>query len=96
VESNSGYSDKAAGSLVAFWNDAKVTPASRSLTADLLLFGLGAVIFMVTEGRKHGVKFVWIYVAGGFVIAISVAFPLFLIARELRIGTSDLNRSVCS
>jgi Protein of unknown function DUF2834 len=86
------YSDKAAGSLVAFWNDAKVTPASRSLTADLLLFGLAAVIFMVTEGRKHGVKFVWIYVAGGFVIAISVAFPLFLIARELRIGTSDAPR----
>jgi Terpene cyclase DEP1 len=86
---NLAYSDKAAGSFLAFWNDAKVTPASRSLTADLLLFGLAAVIFMVTEARRHGVKFVWIYVAGGYLVAISVAFPLFLIARELRIGMSD-------
>jgi hypothetical protein len=44
---------------------------------------------MVIEARKHGVKFVWLYIAGGFAIAISVTFPLFLIARELRMGTSD-------
>ena len=86
---NLAYSDKAAGSFVAFWNDAKVTSASRALTADHLQFGLAAVIFMVTEARRHGVKFVWIYVAGGYLVAISVAFPLFLIARELRIGRSD-------
>jgi len=83
------YSDMAAGSLLAFWNDAKTTPASRSLTSDLLLFGLAAVILMVTEARKHGVKFVWLYVAAAYVIAISAAFPLFLIARELRINRSD-------
>jgi hypothetical protein len=38
------------------------------------------------------VKFVWLYIAGGFAIAIGVAFPLFLIARELRIGKSDAPR----
>jgi hypothetical protein len=57
-----------------------------------VLFALAAVILMVIEARKHGVKFVWLYVAGGFAIAISVAFPLFLIARELRMGTSDAPR----
>jgi hypothetical protein len=35
---------------------------------------------------------VWLYIAGGFAIAISVAFPLFLIARELRIGASGAPR----
>jgi hypothetical protein len=47
---------------------------------------------MVIEARKHGVKFVWLYIVGGFAIAISVTFPLFLIARELRMGTSDAPR----
>jgi hypothetical protein len=32
------------------------------------------------------VRFVWAYIVGGLTIAISVTFPLFLIARELRIG----------
>ena len=89
---NLAYSDKPARFLLDFINDSKVTPSSRSLTVDLLLFGLAAIILMVIEARKHGVKFVWLYVAVGFVIAISVAFPLFLIARELRMGTSDAPR----
>ena len=44
------------------------------------------------EARKHGIKFVWLYVLGGWVIAISVTFPLFLIARELRMGASEAPR----
>ena len=54
----------------------KVTPAtSRSLTVDILLFFLAAAILMVIEARKHEVRFVWAYIAGGFAIAISVTFP---------------------
>jgi hypothetical protein len=86
---NLAYFDKPARFLLNFLNDAKVTPASRSLTVDIVLFFLAAMILMVIEARKHGVKFVWLYIAGGFAIAISVTFPLFLIARELRMGTSD-------
>jgi hypothetical protein len=86
---NLTYFDKPARFLLNFLNDAKVTPASRSLTVDIVLFFLAAMILMVIEARKHGVKFVWLYIAGGFAIAISVTFPLFLIARELRMGTSD-------
>jgi hypothetical protein len=35
-----------------------VTPASRSLTVDIVLFFLAAGILMVVEARKHGVKYV--------------------------------------
>ena len=89
---NLAYFDKPARFPFDFMNDSKVTPASRSLSIDLVLVSLAAVILMVIEARKHGVKFVWLYIAGGFAIAISVAFPLFLIARELRMGTSDAPR----
>jgi hypothetical protein len=47
---------------------------------------------MVIEARKHGVRFVWTYIVGGLAIAISVTFPLFLIARELRVGRTETTR----
>ena len=85
---NAAYFDNPGG----FLDDSKVTPASRSLTVDIVLFFLAAAILMVVEARKHGVRFVWAYIAGGFAIAISVAFPLFLIARELRVGRTETTR----
>ena len=75
--------------LVATWSQNVAYldhPASRSLTVDILLFFLAAAVLMVVEARKHGIKFVWLYIVGVAAIAISVTFPLFLIARELRIG----------
>jgi hypothetical protein len=78
--------------FVNFWHDAKVTASARNITADILMFGLSAAVLMVIEARKHGVRFVWLYILGGFIIAVSVTFPLFLIAREMRIGASDSRR----
>jgi hypothetical protein len=78
--------------MLDFMNDLNVTPASRSYTGDLLLLALAAMIFMVIEARKHGIKFVWLYILGGFPTAISFTFPLFLIARERRMGASDAPR----
>jgi hypothetical protein len=89
---NAAYFDSPGGFLLDFLNDAKVTPASRSLTADIVLFFLAAAILMVVEARKHGVRFVWAYILGGLAIAISVTFPLFLIARELRVGRTETTR----
>jgi hypothetical protein len=89
---NAAYFDNPGGFLLDFFNDSKVTPASRSLTVDIVLFFLAAAILMVIEARKHGVRFVWAYIVGGLAIAISVTFPLFLIARELRIGRTETPR----
>jgi Terpene cyclase DEP1 len=89
---NAAYFDNPGGFLFDFFNDSKVTPASRSLTVDIVLFLLAAAILMVIEARKHGVRFVWAYIVGGLAIAISVTFPLFLIARELRVGRTETTR----
>jgi hypothetical protein len=89
---NVAYFDDPGGFLLDFFKDSKVTAASRSLTVDITLFALAAMILMVAEARKHGVRFVWAYIAAGFAIAISVAFPLFLIARELRVGRAETTR----
>lgn len=89
---NLAYTDRGAEFLSAFWEDTKVNAAARSITADITLFLLAAVIFMVFEARKHGIRFVWVYVAASYFIAISVTFPLFLLARELRIHRTEAPR----
>jgi hypothetical protein len=76
-------------SFVHFWVDTKATPASRFMHSEVVFFGLAAVTFMVIEARKHSIRLVWAYIAACPTLAISVAFPLFLLARELRRPTSD-------
>jgi len=80
--------------------DLKVNGAARSFTVDIGLFLLAATGLMAVEARKVGMKFVWLYVICGFLIAISVTFPLFLIAREIHLarnggagGAADLQSS---
>jgi hypothetical protein len=73
----------------AFLADLTATPGARSITVDIMLFTLSVAILMVAEARKHHVKFVWAYIVGSAVTAISVTFPLFLIAREVKIAKTD-------
>jgi len=86
---NAAYFGDSAGFLKTFLLDLQTTPASRSITVDIVLFFLAAAIFMVIEARKLGIPFVWAYVVGGLLIAISVTFPLFLIARERKLAATD-------
>lgn len=81
-----GESVDAAFPLWTFVVETTVNPASRSITVDLLFLLMAGVIFMVIEARRLGVRFVWAYVFFGAVVAISVTFPLFMIARQLRLA----------
>jgi len=70
---------------VRFWKATLLTPASVSITVDIFLLGLAVAVWMVAEARRLGIRFVWIYVVLGLLIAISVTAPLFLVARERRL-----------
>jgi hypothetical protein len=69
-----------------FWPETLATPASVSITVDIALFTLAASIFLILEARRLGIRFAWAYVLFGLLVAISVTFPLFLIARERRLA----------
>jgi hypothetical protein len=56
-------------------------PVTTFATVDLLAVAVTAVVFMVVDGRRNGVPLTWLYVALVFVVAVSVAFPLYLLAR---------------
>ncbi len=75
--------------LAGFLVDAKANPAARSVTVDIFLVAVSASLFMVTEARRLGMRFVWAYVFFGITVAISVTFPLFLIAREFTLAGKD-------
>jgi hypothetical protein len=86
---NLQYAGGALGPPMQYLLDLKATPAARSFTVDIGLFLLSGTGLMVAEARRLGVRFVWAYVILGFVIAISVTFPLFLIAREMRLAKTE-------
>lgn len=71
---------------IRFWQDTFVNPASRSITIDLGMLLLPLVALMIIESRRLSIRFVWLYVVFGLLIAISATFPLFLIARERRLA----------
>jgi hypothetical protein len=83
------------GGLLDFFRACLVNPAAASITFDVFIVAAVASIFMVREGRRVGVRWVWAYVVLSFLVAISVTFPLFLLARERRLrfhGVSDPGR----
>jgi hypothetical protein len=77
------------GTLWSFVTDGYANSAASSLTNDVLFVALSAFVFMVVDGRRIGVRHVWIYIVGSCAIAVSVMVPLYLIARERAIRASD-------
>lgn len=53
---------------------------------DLAVVAVIGLVFMVVEGRRLGMRFLWVYVVLTFAVAISVALPLFLIARQIHLA----------
>lgn len=60
--------------------------ATASITNDLLLYALAGSIFMVLEARRLHMRHVWVYILLSLLIAVSVMFPLFLIARQIKMS----------
>lgn len=70
------------GGLWGFVTDGYANPAAASLTNDLLLICVAVFLFFWVEGRRLGIPHLWVYFVLTPTVAISVAFPLFLLARE--------------
>lgn len=63
-------------------------PASSSAAVDLIVVALVSSVFMVSEGRRLGMRLVPVFIVGGFVVAMACALPLFMLYRE-RVLTRD-------
>lgn len=77
------------GANVHFWQETLVNPASRSITIDILFLSLAAIVWMLLEARSLSMRGAWAYVLIGVFVAISAAFPAFLIDRERVLAARD-------
>ena len=60
--------------------------AVASITNDLFLLAIVVCIFIIIEGRRLQMRYIWWYVLLSGPSAISFTFPLFLIARQIKIA----------
>jgi Protein of unknown function DUF2834 len=79
------------GGTLKFWQDVLVNESSRFIAVDLLFFGLAVIVWMVLESRRLKIPGVWLYIAFGLFIAVSVTVPLFLIHRERTLAALEPN-----
>ena len=77
---------KAGGTLHGFLTEGYANHVAASLINDLWFLIGSAFVFMLVDARRTGVRHVWLYIVLSFAIAISVMFPLYLIARERELG----------
>ena len=57
-------------------------PFVTSISIDLGIAAVAGVVLIVTEGRRLGMRHLWVYVLLAAVTAFAFAFPLFLCNRE--------------
>ena len=67
-------------------DDVTANGAATFTVIDLLAVAFVALVFMVAEGRRLGMRFLWVYVLITFLVAISVSLPLFLIVRQVHLA----------
>ena len=68
------------------WADLTANPTVVFTSIDLIMVFFAALIFMIVEGRRVQVRWWWLYPVLSVGIGVSFGFPLFLIARRLRIA----------
>jgi len=59
------------------------------LSLDLLIVAIAGSALMIFEGRRLGMKRVWLYIVLSGVTAFAFTFPLFLAMRERRLASID-------
>jgi Terpene cyclase DEP1 len=90
---NIAFMQQPNNSFMDFINAAYVNAAAASLSNDLLFIAIAASMFMAIEGKRIGVKYVWLYLIFSGLVAISVTFPLFLLARHLKLTKEGVESS---
>ena len=64
------------------------SPGSAFFSADLIVSSVVFAIFVVRESARLSVKRWWLYLAALCLVGLSFALPLFLYARESRVGSA--------
>lgn len=56
---------------------------------DVLVSGLVLLLFVASEGRRRGMKNLWVYVLCTLMVGVSLGLPLFLFFRERKLNAES-------
>lgn len=79
-------------SLATVWDHLMMSPTTVFVTIDLFVVFLAAMLFMVAEGRRIGLRRWALYPVLSVAIGVSLGFPLFLLARRLHLSETTAVR----
>jgi Terpene cyclase DEP1 len=58
------------------------SPVSAFFAMDVLVSSFALWFFVFSEGRRRGMRNLWLYVVCNLIVGVSLALPLFLFFRE--------------
>jgi hypothetical protein len=58
----------------------------RNSSLDVIVSSLVLWLFVFSEGRRRGMRNLWLYVACNLAVGVSLALPLFLFFRERQLN----------
>ena len=76
--------------LTLFFQQLFQNNSSAGFTMDLFVSALVLWLFVFSDGRKRGMRNLWVYVVCTCLVGVSLALPLFLFNRERKVSMSDL------
>jgi hypothetical protein len=72
--------------ISSWYNALYANYAAASFINDLFALCIAVSIFMVVEGIRLKIRFFWLYILLSGLTAISFTFPVFMIARQIKIA----------
>lgn len=71
--------------LLEFVNQSSANLAAKSIGFDLFIATVTGSTWMYLESKRVGIRFVWLYILLGILVAFAFALPLFLFMREIEL-----------
>ena len=65
------------------------SPVDWVLSLDILIVAIAGSAFIIIEGRRLGMRYLWAYILASGVTAFAFTFPLFLAMREKAIAKKE-------
>ena len=75
--------------LPLFFRQLFQTDISSFFGVDVIVSGLTLLVFIPREGRRLGMKHLWVYVLCTLLVGVSMGLPLFLFFRERKLHTRE-------
>lgn len=77
---------------IAFADQMFASPVAAFFSWDVLLSSVVLIVFIVVEGRRRRMQYLWMYILFDLLMGISLALPAFLYGRQLKMDRQHFVR----